>query len=309
MAKREAITRYGLIIRELRKRACTFAELESALQRESELQGNDFTISKRTFQRDLTDIREIYQIDIQFDTTERAYFIAFDEPPSIHERILEAFDTLNALQITDRLSRHIHLQQRKPLGTEHLYDLLHACRRRLVVEFTYHKFEGDARTKRKVQPYALQEFKNRWYLLAKESPDAQVKHFALDRISLLSVSTSRFRGPSQFSIKEHFRYCFGIMKPDSSEKPEEIILSFEPFQGKYIKSMPLHATQEILRDDEIALDVRLKLFLTYDLVMELRSYGASVKVIQPIRLQEMLQENSLKVLALYREMDSNFLPE
>lgn len=299
MAKKEAITRYGLIIRELRKRACSFKDLEQALDRESELQGNDFRISKRTFQRDLNDIREIYQIDIQFDPSDRAYFIAFDEPPTVHERILEAFDTLNALQISDRLSRFIFFEPRKPLGTEHLYDLLHACRRQYIVEFTYHKFEDDGRSRRKVHPYALQEFKNRWYLVAHDTKDNQIKHFALDRISLLNLTATRFRSSAHFNIQEHFRFCFGIMKPEPSEVPEEIILSFGTFQGKYIKSMPLHNSQEILKDDKNGLDIRLKLFLTYDLVMELRSFGDAVKVIKPHRLQQMLLENSTRILDLY----------
>jgi predicted DNA-binding transcriptional regulator YafY len=299
MAKKEAITRYGLIIRELRKRACSFPELERALDRESDLQGSDFKISKRTFQRDLKDIREIYQIDIQYNTVERAYFIAFDEPPTVHERILEAFDTLNALHISDRLSRHIFFEQRKPLGTEHLYDLLHACRRQYIVEFTYHKFEDDGRSRRKVHPYALQEFKNRWYLLANDVKDAQIKHFALDRISLLNLTTTRYRSNPQFNIHEHFQFCFGIMKPEPSEAPVEIVLSFAPVQGKYIKSMPLHKSQEILKDNKNGLVVRLKLFLTFDLVMELRSYGDMVKVLQPKRLQEMLLESSSRVLDLY----------
>lgn len=70
---------------------------------------------------------------------------------------------------------------------------------------------------------------------------------------------------------------------------EEIILSFEPFQGKYIKTLPLHETQQVIVDDENELQIRLKLYLTHDLVMELLSYGSTLKVIKPKVLADLIR--------------------
>jgi hypothetical protein len=58
-----------------------------------------------------------------------------------------------------------------------------------------------------------------------------------------------------------------------------VILSFGPFQGKYIKSLPLHNTQEIIEDTDDELRIRLTLYLTHDFLMELLAYGDTVKVI------------------------------
>ena len=297
MSKRKSLARYSLIIKKLRKFHATFEEIADYLAFESELQEYDFNVSKRTFQRDLNDIRSLYNIDIVYDPFKKAYKIDHDQSHA-HERILEAFDTFNALNISDRLSRHIHFEKRRPQGTENLYGLLHAIKNNLQISFTYQKFWKDEPEIRSVKPYALKEFKNRWYLLANNLKDNKVKTFALDRLTALEITKSKFQLPSNFNVDDYFKYCFGIITPNH-QKAEEVILSFEPFQGKYIKTLPLHESQTILKDNDEELLVKLNLFITHDFMMELLSLGANVKVIQPIVLTEEIKSNFQKALKRY----------
>ena len=298
MSKRESIARYNLIIKKLRKHPASFAEISDYLAFESELQEYNFNVSKRTFQRDLEDIRSLYNIDIQFDFSGKVYFIEFDDQPEINERILEAFDTFNALNITDRLSNHIHFEKRRPQGTEHLYGLLHAIKNQVQIKFTYQKYWADELTERMVEPYALKEFKNRWYVLANDLKDNWVKSFALDRLTDLEITKRKFQFPNDFNINEHYKYCFGIISPNGL-KPQDVILSFDPFQGKYIKSLPLHESQQILIDNEDELRIKLTLFITHDFFMELLSYGENLKVIEPESLINDLKSTFKNVLKLY----------
>lgn len=298
MSKRESIARYNLIIKKLRKHPASFAEIADYLALESELQEYNFNVSKRTFQRDLEDIRSLYNIDIQFDFSRKVYFLDFDEQPDVNERILEAFDTFNALNLSDRLSNNIHFEKRRPQGTENLYGLLHAIKNQLQIKFTYQKFWEDELTKRIVEPYALKEFRNRWYVLANDLKDNKVKSFALDRLSDLDITKKRFQFPDDFDVNRHYKYCFGIISPNG-HKPEEIELSFDPFQGKYIKTLPLHESQQILIDDEDELRIKLTLFITHDFFMELLSYGENLRVIKPESLINDLKSTFKNVLKLY----------
>ncbi len=298
MSKRESIARYNLIIKKLRKHPASFAEIADYLALESELQEYNFNVSKRTFQRDLEDIRSLYNIDIQFDFSRKVYFLDLDEQPDVNERILEAFDTFNALNLSDRLSNNIHFEKRRPQGTENLYGLLHAIKNQLQIKFTYQKFWEDALTKRNAEPYALKEFRNRWYVLANDLKDNKVKSFALDRLSDLDITKKRFQFPDDFNVNEHYKYCFGIISPNG-HKPEEIELSFDPFQGKYIKTLPLHESQQILIDNEEELRIKLTLFITHDFFMELLSYGENLKVIKPESLINDLKSTFKNVLELY----------
>jgi len=143
-------------------------------------------------------------------------------------------------------------------------------------------------TTRTVEPYALKEFKNRWYVLANDLKDNHMKSFALDRITALEITSKPFKSPVIFNINEHYRYCFGIISPNE-DKPNNIILSFEPHQGNYIKSLPLHETQVVLKDNDDELQIGLTLFITHDFIMELLSYGENVKVIKPASLIKKLK--------------------
>lgn len=298
MSKRESISRYNLIIKKLRRYPATFKEILDYLLLESEIQSYNFNVSKRTFQRDIADIRTIYNIDIQYDFSRKVYFIDFDDQSEISERILEAFDTFNALNITDRLSNHIHFEKRKPQGTENLYGLLHAIKNKVQITFTHQKYWDDEITKRLAEPYALKEFKNCWYVLANDLKDNRIKSFALDRLNNLEITKKHFQFPKDFNVNEHYKYCFGIISPND-QKPQEVILSFNPLQGKYIKSLPLHESQEVLKDNEEELRVKLTIIITFDFVMELLSHGDRVKVIKPDGLIDDLKRSYQNALNHY----------
>ena len=75
----------------------------------------------------------------------------------------------------------------------------------------------------------------------------------------------------------------------SDVKPQEIILSFESFQGNYIKSYPLHKSQWVIIDNEEELWIRLFLIITDDLVKEILSYAERVTVIAPESLIKEIQ--------------------
>lgn len=279
MTKRESISRYSLIIKKIRKNPCSFKEIAEYLALESEIQSYNYNVGFRTFQRDLKDIESLYNIEIKYNRTHRNYCIEFEGEPEANERILEAFDTFNALNVSDGLSKYIHFEQRRPQGTENLFGLLHAIKNCKKIKFEYQKFWDEYSSNRTVEPLALKEFKNRWYLISNDLKDNQIKTFGLDRLSELNITNQPFQYPD-FNINEYFKDCFGIIR-GTENKAEEIILSFEPFQGKYIKTFPLHESQKIIADNDEEMRIKLSVYITHDLIMELLSYGNTLKVIAP----------------------------
>jgi predicted DNA-binding transcriptional regulator YafY len=303
MSTRESILRYFHITNRLRKSPATFEEINKYLTQQSEFQGYKFNVSKRQFQRDLSDIGSIFEIDINYDFSRQVYAINEELQSEISQRRLEAFDTFNALKIGDNTSKSIHFEKRRPQGTEHLFGLLHAINNNLQVRFTYHKFWEDQPTFRTVEPLALKEFKNRWYLIAKDLDHSfegvAIKTFGLDRLAALDITRTQFKNPDNFDIEEQFMDCFGIISP-KDEKPQEVILSFDPDQGKYIKSLPLHESQQIIVDNNNELQIKLFLYVTYDFEMELLSHGEHVKVLKPESLIKIMKGHYSKALAQCR---------
>lgn len=298
MSKREFLSRYNLIIGKLRRTPATFKEIAEYLELQSEVEGSNFTISKRTFIRDLDEIRSLYNIDIQYNYFRRVYEIE-SEQTEVNDRILEAFDIFNTLNIGESLTGLIHFEKRRPQGTENLFGLLHAIKNQMEITFTYQKYWEEELTQRIVEPYALKEFKNRWYVLAKDTKDNRIKSFALDRLTHLEIGKKKFKRPIDFNINEYYKHCFGIISPEKGQFVEEIILSFSQVQGRYIKSLPFHESQEIIIDNEEELRIKLKIYVTYDFLMEVLSYGDNVKVIQPESLINVLKTSYRQALVQY----------
>ncbi len=96
--------------------------------------------------------------------------------------------------------------------------------------------------------------------MAKDQKDNAIKTFGLDRLNDLEFTTRVFKVPIDFNLEDQFRYCFGIVSPNDTE-PKEIVLSLDPLQGKYVKTLPLHETQEVIIDTEEELRIKLKLYL------------------------------------------------
>jgi predicted DNA-binding transcriptional regulator YafY len=297
MSKRLFFLRYSVILKRLQKTPASLKEIIDTLQREFDLVDFPLNYSSRTFQRDLEDIRQIFQVDIQYDFRRKVYFIEHAAQPKITERMLEAFDVLNAFNIADDLSTKVEFENRRAIGTEHFHGILHAIKNRFLVNFTYQKFEDKHPSTRTSKPILLKEFKGRWYLIAIDSKGNRVKSFGLDRMIELTITNQQFANASLLP-SALYKDSFGII--DGADLPiMEIELSFDPLQGKYIKTSPLHSSQKVITDNSEKLLVTLQLKITHDFVMEILSMGQNVKVIKPDILKDEIKASAHAALKLY----------
>jgi predicted DNA-binding transcriptional regulator YafY len=300
MAKQDYIFRYLTIIKKLRRsKRATFEEIHHYLVEESKFEDRPTSISIRTFQRDLIEIRELFKIDIQYDFSERVYFIVDDQQSDLNSRMLESIDTINSLKVVDDIGQYMYFEKRKASGTHHFHGLLHAIKNRIVINLLHQKYDDDEPKERRVDPLALKESKGRWYLFAKDTTDRRLKTFGLDRILGFEYTPGRFDYPMGLNVNEHFRHCFGVINPEAAD-PQEVILSFFPEQGKFIKSYPFHESQTILTDNENELRLSLHIYVTVDLKLEILSYGDTVEVISPQKLREDMADIYRSAANLYK---------
>jgi predicted DNA-binding transcriptional regulator YafY len=300
MQKPKYFLRYGFIIQKLRNcKEATFKEIKDYLELQSELTDFDLNISKRTFDRDKNEILSLFNVLIEYDHSRKVYYIDDVDQTGINDRMLEAFDMFNSLNMSDSNAPYIIFEKRKPQGTEHFYGLLHAIKNHLLIKFTYTKFWDDDCSIRSVEPYALKESRYRWYLIAKDKKDNVIKTFGLDRISDIEITKSKFIYPKDYNPNEIFKHSFGILTNPGKE-PKEVVLSFDPFQGKYIKSFPLHEPVDYIVDDENELRISMKVHITEDFIMEILSYGDDLKVLAPQSLINKIEKTLLKTLDNYK---------
>ena len=125
MSKRGYISRYMFILKKLKvKPYSTYEGLHAYIENQFDyLQMQDDTLnigfSKRTLQRDIKEIRNVFGIDIEYSKSQKGYFISQNENENMNfQRMMEAFDMFNSLNLAQDLTPFIHLEKRRPQGTE-----------------------------------------------------------------------------------------------------------------------------------------------------------------------------------------------
>ncbi len=294
--KRRFFLRYISIIQKLRTNPASFGEMEYYLKRISKDTGEDLSISKRTFQRDLNDIRDIFDIDIKVNNSNN-YFISDDGDSTRKYRMLETFDQLDLLYRTKTPTKYIYYEKRKSTGTENFHGILHAIHNRLTISFRHEKYWEESITYRAVEPYAIKESHHCWYIIAKDRKDNGIKTFGLDRISELQFEKIRFDYPKDFNLNEMFKYSYGVIADKG--KPVDIILSFDPDQRMYLGSLQIHESQEVIVNNKNEFRIKLKMHATHDLIKEILSYGELVEVIAPASLKKEVRKQYKNALRYY----------
>ena len=277
-----------LKLREARGRPLPFPELQRHLLERTPV-GDFGGYELRTFQRDRPLIAENFGVSIRHRRGAGYYIAETDPLTDGQQQLLEAFEMQEFLRLPAALGPWVQPEPRRPRGLEHLRPLLRAAQAGEVVELDYRKHWEARPQRRTAGPLLLREFRGRWYVLAVMTGSGRLACFGLDRIQQLAATDRNFTPPAGFDAAAHFAHCFGITRPTDGTEPQEIRLRFKPVQGQYVLGFPLHSSQQVIASDEDALDVRLTVYDTHDLRMELLSYGPEVEVLAPPALRAWLR--------------------
>lgn len=294
--KLERLQRMLVIINKLKglQRYVPREELENYVTHRMEERGG-IPVDLRTLQRDFNAIEEMFGIRICFDKKRNGYYIneEDDTKKEQYERLLLNFDILNALDTSSGLHTYVVAEHHRPVNNEYLPLLIKAIKFSHPITFKYMYVRENGKVREKeVLPHYLKEDQYRWYLLAYE--ENVLKTFSVDCIIDPQILYGKtFKRNMDIDINSLFKDCYGIWN-QTNIPIEEIELSYSPLDGSFLKSVPLHHSQEIIVDDEKEFRIKLHLRITNDFVMALLSRSRSLTVIKPLHLRE-------QVKAIYEE--------
>lgn len=284
MAKQDVIKRQFLIVEFLRNKPASFKQISNFLLNKQYELDYDLAISQRTFQRDCNEIESLWGVEIAFNKRENHYEIVNNENDLHFDRIMEAFDTVAVLQKSKTVRNYLYLEKRKSKGTEYFNGILHAIQNQLVVTFQLNSY-WQAASFRRCVPKAIKESQNRYYLIAYDLDKNDFRNYGLDRISNFVITSEKQKTP-EINVEAFYQHAFGIQ---CYNDPVEIILEFANDQKQYIKSLPLHASQKIIKENNETFTVELFMHPTNDFVMEILRYGAICEVIEPPFLRDRIK--------------------
>lgn len=246
----------------------------------------DLRTSKRTLNRDLKEIKELFGLVITFNFKTAKYILDKEESSENHLELLESFETIQAFGRARKLSGKVFFEQRTARGTEFLKSILEAIEDQNSISIIYEKFWTQSQVKRIIRPIALKEYLHRWYVLG-WNENNELRFFGLDRIHSLEITQGKKIFPKPPNLEERFLQTIGIIN-EPNDQIETVLLTFTRFKGQYILSMPLHPTQEIIEETEDTVQVSLRVKLNYELISIILSHGNEVRVDSPERLKNLV---------------------
>ncbi len=284
----DTIKRYGRISRK---------ELNEKWSKSSFSNGE--TLPRRTFYNYRNAIEQLFNINIECDTSTFEYYIAEENDnynESATDWLLNSAAISNVLNESRDISDRIYLEN-VPSAREFLSPIIGAIKDNHPIKFTYRPFSRVYETPNIIlEPYFLKIFRQRWYVTGRNVKDDKIKTYALDRITKIEISPDTYSVPDDFNADDFLKYTFGIVFSHGDVK--NVTIKADSQQAKYLRALPLHHTQQEAIHDNYSL-FQYKLRITSDFIQELLSLGASITVLEPRELRAMMIDNLQKTLNNY----------
>jgi len=299
MSIQGTIKRYSLVIDHIKRSAFpSFKEIHELLQNEG------FQISSRTLQRDLEDIRDEFGIEIAYDSSKKGYFIDYENSVNadyiLHflELSVSAQVMIDTLKEGREALKYISFDSYDNFsGLSNIQKLLFAIKNSREVTFVHTSYQTGKISAQNVRPYLLKEFQGRWYLYADNPSLMDFRIYGIDRIDQLGISEKSFKPKKDVDIIQRFENMIGVTNAWDGKGKQEIVLSFDPEQGMYFKSLPWHHSYVVMNDNEEEFRVSLNIIPNIELVQRILMHSDKVRVIEPVWLRSEIKfalEEALK---------------
>ena len=279
----------------------TFDEINDKWQR-YDLLSEGRIYPKRTFEQHKEEIQETFNVEIYCDRKTNRYYISDREELKNQSLILRwlinTFNLNNIIGQSKSLKDRIGLED-IPAGQDYLIDIIDLMNNSYSFDMEYQKFYADEKKLyHNMEPYGVQIFQRRWYVLARNPENDTLHTYSLDRITSLKKNDGTFKMPKDFSISDFFSDCFGIIK-DATQK-QHIVLRANAFQAKYLKTLPLHESQRIVSEDDNFTIFSYDLRPTFDFKQKILSYMGNVEIIEPQTFRNEIVKAIDEMRELYR---------
>lgn len=257
--------------------------------------------AKRSFHRHRNEIKDLFGIEIESygNGHEFRYRIADDGNKDYFSRWM-----MNSIAVNRILTDSKDMAQYIALESYHdapLATLLQAMKEQRMVSFTYNPYWAEKPSLYyNFKPHALKMFERRWYLIGRYDDSVPHHSYALDRISNCELQENTYRRDPKFSLEKMFDGVYGITVNDELSV-ESIWLKVEPMQAKYLRSLPLHESQQEIGEKDSYPVFALRVQPSNDLKRKLLWMGRKVEVLKPESLRNEMREEIKAMLSKYPE--------
>ncbi len=296
-----------------------------------EFEGIKNGVSRRTIQLDIQNMRSekigysapIIVMDKKYYSYENKTY-SINNIPLTHQDLStlnEVLDILNQFKgfshfqelnaMVTRLEDKIYKQKHKGKsyidfeknellkGLNHIDSLHKSIINRKTLVITYQSFKVIAPQTLIFYPYLLKEYRNRWFVLGGSKNGSPSTLLALDRIISFHETNEKYIN-SSFDVTQFFSDVIGVSK-GLRQKPILVILKISKTNAPYILTKPLHASQQIIKEENDGMTFSIEVLWNFELEREILGFGEEIKVLSPKRLAGKIMARMKKAVASYQE--------
>ena len=212
---------------------------------------------------------------------------------------------LNTISVSNLLIDNQHMKDRIlleniPSGQEYLADIIGAMKKGYCITMTYQSYWRDDGNTFTVEPYCVKLFRQRWYMVARSPYLDKIRVYSLDRILELETDKEKkFKLPRTFDASVYFDECFGVIAGDGTNV-ENVKLKVSVGQANYLRSLPLHRSQQELERTDTYSIFHFRVRPSYDFQQEILWHGEEMEVLEPLWLREEIAGKIEKMWNNYR---------
>lgn len=289
----QQVKRYIWLAQTIKNKPRTRAEINDRWCVSDLNEDHEDAIPESTFYRWRNEVQSLFDIDIECENGE--YFIANNgEQDEFRQWLIESFSVSNILKDSRELQNQILFE---PVGQRYLIEILEAMRARHSLQITHQSFGRKEPSKRTVEPYCLKMFRQRWYMVANVREYNEWRVYSLDRISEVVQTDESYTIPDGFDANKFFRHTYGVTMSD--DEPQKVVISIDNYQANYLKTLPLHPSQEEMERGKDETVFSFYVYITEDFLRELRAYGPKLKVLKPDSLRKTFLKEAKEQCKIY----------
>ena len=220
----------------------------------------------------------------------------------------EMADVVSRLQDKLAISRNnrkpiIHFDSVPDLkGIRLLNPLYNYIAHKQTLRIVYQSFSARQPSEYIICPYLLKEFRNRWFLFCSKASNLMMFNLALDRIQSVEPVDVPFRENPDFDPEHFFDDVIGVSK-NIGGKPRTIKFWASREQSKYIKTKPIHRSQQLMKEnpEDGSCVFRIDVVFNIEMYSVFMSYGPGVRILYPQSAVKYMRDKLREALDQYGE--------
>lgn len=257
-------------------------------------------LPESNFHRWKSTVEMLYDVHIKCNAYNEYYI---EEGNTLHNeewrnRMLNLFAVNSLLKDSKELRSQI-LYEPVPSGEKYLSTIVEAMRDQCLLQMTYQSFSKPEPSTYNVAPYCLKVFKQRWYMLAYSPGLDKAVIYSLDRVHAIEPTKQKYKLPKGFNAEAYFKNTYGVSGME--DQPQEVEIKIEAYQANFLRTLPLHSSQEEIERQEQFSIFRYNIVPTFEFIQELRKHGSVLEVLKPQWLRDEFRKELEYQLSKYQD--------